>query len=39
MKYGIVSMPQDIGQTQCANQTIVIIAKCMFKAQKLEKML
>lgn len=30
-KHGIVSTPQDIGQTNCANQTIVAMGKHMWK--------
>ena len=39
MKHGNENTPQYIGPTECANRTIVAMAKCMLKAQKLEKSL
>ena len=39
MEYGIENMPQDIGLTECENQTGVAMAKHMLEAKKLEKSL
>ena len=38
MEHGNENRPQYIGPAECANRTIVPIAKCMLKAQKLEKL-
>jgi hypothetical protein len=37
MKHGIDNMPQDIGQTQCRNQTTITMTKHMLETPKSKK--
>ena len=39
MEHNIENTPQDIGPTECANQTVVTMTKHILEAQKLEKSL
>ena len=36
MEHEIRNMPQDIGQIECVNQTVVALTKRMLEAQKLK---
>ena len=39
MEHDIESTSQVIGPTECANQTVIAMAKLLFETQKLEKLL
>lgn len=39
IEYNIVNIPEDILLVECANQTIVVMTKCMLKAKKFTKYL